>query len=197
MTSRQITAVALKCLAIYLLFNALLAYPAWIYAVRKGADAGIFPLATPVLTTLIVIFCSAVTVGFALLAWSMANRLTSLVAEAPVDNIHLNVTPRHLEEILFRVLGVYFAVTYVKPFVGELIRRQKLAGGGYDTGEIQWNLFASLGVLVFGLFLTFKPGALIDRLDRMTNTKKTQAPTNESRTTCDPASSTDSEELHL
>jgi hypothetical protein len=196
MTSKQLTAVALKCLAIYLLFTAVVAFPMWIYFVRRAAGTGLSPLASAGVTTAAVVVCSLLTAGAAFLAWRLANRLADLVSAPPTDDIHVNITPRRLEEILFRVLGVYLAVTHLKPFVNEIIRRQVQAGGGYDTREIQWNLFATLGVLIFGLVLTFKPRVLIDRLDRLTRRTTPEAPTNESRATSDSAPSADSEVPH-
>lgn len=176
MTSKQLTGVALKCIAVYLLFTAVVAFPMWIYFVQRAVGT-VPPLASPVMTTILVIVCSLITVGFALLAWRLANGLAAVVSAPPTEDIHVNITPRRLEEILFRVLGVYLAITHLKPFVNELLRRQMQAGGRFDTREIHWNLFATLGVLVFGLVLTFKPAALIDRLDRMTKGRTPDAPT--------------------
>ena len=192
MTSKQITAVALKCLAIYLLFTVVVTFPMWIYYVRAVASTeGLSPLALAGLTTATVIVGSAIAVVFAFLAWRLANRLALLVATPPVDDIHVSITPRRLEEILFRVLGVYLAVTYLKTVVVEVIRSQLYAAGGYNTTKIGWDLLASLVILIFGLLLTFRPGAVIGLLDRMT--KKSQAPTNESRATSDSALSEESE----
>ena len=195
MTSKQITAVALKCLAIYLLFQAVVAFPMWILFARQVTDGeGVSPLATVVATAVIVIIVSAIAIGFAFLAWRLANRLTLQVTTPPVDDIHVNITPRRLEEILFRVLGVFLAVTHLQPLVGNVVRRQLMKAGEYSTSLITWDLLSLLMVLIFGLLLTFRPATVIDLLDRLT--KKLRAPTDESTVTSDSAASDESESPH-
>jgi hypothetical protein len=120
MTSKQITAVAIKYVAIYLLFQAVLAAPMWIFFAQQSADPERpWTLGLVGETTLIVIVTNAILIGFALLAWTLSNRLVLHVTTPPVDDIHVRITPRGLQEILFRVLGVYLAVTYLSSLLGE------------------------------------------------------------------------------
>jgi hypothetical protein len=187
MTSKQITAVALKCLAIYL-FSILSLTPWILHQSRWRGDMDLS-------TTAVAIACALITAGFALAAWRLANHVGSLVAKPPVDDIHVNITPQRLEVILFRVLGVYLTLTQFKACaVALLIERHAKLNVGLDTSEIQQQALASFAVLVAGLVLTLKPRPLIDLLDRMT--KQTEAPTNESSATSEPAPGADSAAPH-
>lgn len=184
MTSKQLGAVALKCLAIYLFFAAAATFLMWINLIRSIAEfqrsvLSRFSLPVSDLQTAAVIVCIILTAGVGILAWRFANRLAVLAATPHMDNIHVNITPRRLEEILYQVLGVYLIVIHIQPFVKEIIMRLVLMHGNFSTREMRWNFYATFGVLALGLMLTIKPGMLIDLLDRMAGRKKPAVPPNE------------------
>ena len=139
MTSKQITAVALKCLAIYLLFTAVVTLPMWIVFAKQIADIGDHSLQSMAMVAVIVIITSGIAIFFAYLAWRLANRIVQQVSAPPVDNIHVNITPRRLEEILFRVLGVYLAVTRISPFVLAVVRSQLMKDSKYSIPTFGWE----------------------------------------------------------
>ena len=183
MTSRQITAVSLRCLAIYLLFTALAVLPVKTYAIWRTASEPSMHLhiSSMSLIIVVVIICGLVTGFFGLWAWRLSNAVACPKGSTPEDSLHLVVTPQRLETFLFPVLGVYLASDSLTTLFRATCSLMTWTG---DRNEITdalryqhlglwWNLFGTLTMIAFGTFLALKPMAFIGLLDRLKAMGKT------------------------
>jgi len=159
MTSREITSVALKCLAIYLLFNAILVFPVMLTTSSYLGSLG-WRITVVLSTSLIVIVA-----GYFI--WRLANSLIGTFKDTPTDQLNISVTPIKLEAILFRVLGVYFVVTSLQPLVRNLILLRLDQTKGYELDLVPFHLLAYFGVIILGMFLIAKPKAWVQLLKKI------------------------------
>ncbi len=169
MTSRQITVIALKCLAVYLLFSLAMVYPHWFMFFWHRLTTRLPWGESLAVTVAGIVLSGAVVVGFALLAWRLAHGLAMVAVAPPVDEVRLAVSPRRLEEIGFRVLGVYFVVTRLPTLMQTFGYWLSAGAAGLDVRETPWHMAAIMAVLVFGLLVSLWPGALVDGLNRIAN----------------------------
>ena len=178
MTTRQITAVAMKFVAIYLWLQAVAAL-AWIQWVR-GVASGPSP-AVPVGTTVAVMAVGGIVLaGLGLLAWIRANRFVAVVPPPPPNDLPRPIAPKRLEEIALRVLGVSLAVRCFEPLVRRLISQYVDMEGRAPAWEGSGALLGSAAGLAFGLafglLVACRTRAVIDRLDRLVSRKATGGP---------------------
>ncbi len=159
MTSREITSVALKCLAIYLLFNAILAFPI-LLAVSSRIDSLGWRIPA-------VLACSVIVAAAGYFSWRIANSLVRTSQNTPTDKINFNLTPMKLEAILFRVLGVYFVVINLKPFVRSIATFSLSQSKNRGLISTNFDLLAYLGVIILGLYLVAKPKEWVQLLKKL------------------------------
>ncbi len=159
MTSREITSVALKCLAIYILFNAIVISP-----IILATSSHLGPLGWRIPVVLGISLIVAVAGYF---TWRLANSLIGTFKDTPTDQLNIFVTPIQLEAILFRVLGVFFVVTSLQPFVRNLILLRLDQTKGYELDLVPFHLLAYFGVIILGMFLIAKPKAWVQLLKKI------------------------------
>jgi|AntAceMinimDraft_9_1070365.scaffolds.fasta_scaffold13242_2 hypothetical protein len=159
MTSREITSVALKCLAIYLLFTAIVAFPVLLPAVGRIDTLG-WRIPAVLGSSLIIAAAGYFT-------WRIANSLIRTCRDTPTDQLHITFTPTQLEAILFRVLGVYFVVGYFRPFVKNIIAFRLDQSQGYGFSSTILDILIYLGVIILGMFLIAKPKAWVQLLKKL------------------------------
>lgn len=170
MTSRQITAVALKIAAIYLLFVVAVIPQWWLVLARFAIQEGVPPWKSFAITAFAFMAWVILSWGIAFLFWRLANHLIRFVERPPIDDTHVNITPRRLEEMLFRLLGVYLVIIQLKDYPLKIYNVLKIMNSGVATA-FQWELLCSSLAFIFGMLLVVRPGTIINILDRIASNK--------------------------
>jgi len=165
MTSKELTGVALKCLAVYLLFSAILVIPMGIMSIDRFASyQDVDRFGWSVLAALVMCVVMVVCV---ILVWRVAKSLVRTCETTPTDELHCDISPSSLEAMLFRVLGVYFIVSNMKPFIVKLASFQSWKALGYDLRAPVIEEIALLATIVFGMWLLAKPQAWVELLKKL------------------------------
>ncbi len=167
MTSREVTGVALKCLAIYLLFIGIIAIPGGVITYNRFIQTARGTVSGLNWAVLVALGSCVVIAIFGLLAWRVGTSLLRTVRDTPTDELRCEISPLDLEGMLFRVLGIYFIVSSLKPFLYNLI--------GFQLFDYKGNAFtiqvieevALLATIVLGMFIVAKPRAWVRLLGKL------------------------------
>ena len=171
MTNREITALALKVFALYVMVHALLAIPTvvsafvWADGIFMETDGGRVASAMWFLGAGVVALVAAVVLALGL--WWLARRLVSRVEDVPVTDSRSNAL--NIESVVMAALGLYLTVTalvilgYLGPslYLGEI--------SGLDTETPAYDLAKVLAYsaqALIGLSLALRPCGWLKLLSR-------------------------------
>jgi hypothetical protein len=149
MKSREITAVALKVVAIYFLFQAVIAIPAMLVVIYRNLeklDITIFVTAAGI----------AAAFGLAVGMWNLSKKLIIEQNTTPTDNLVFNMTPIKLEKIILRCMGLYLIITNLRQTIYDAIIIFQYSFSDI-TPAMYVNVFVDLLILFISLTLMASP----------------------------------------
>ena len=168
MTSREITAVALKVLALYLAILGIFfigpgMWAAESWAQSRGEERGsLMAYSLLVVAVLVKLF-------LAYLAWRMSNLITRDILKHPTDSPNVAITPLQFELVLYRGLGVYFVFTYVGTLCDaasayvEYSAYQQIEFGTFQALQ----MLPSMLIVLAGAFMLVRPLAFAKVMRRL------------------------------
>ena len=154
MTNRQLTAVAFKVIAIYICYTTLVHIPlyfrsAWLYMGDK--IWGVISLA--------VFICMGAIIAW--LALKFAKSLASDIRGTEQDSGVTQIDKAQLEQVVFRVLGLYVFATHLRPAVDKAVYIQHkvydVMGSNPDLYSQRVSLIVELIVMGLATSLILKP----------------------------------------
>ena len=114
MTSRQLTAVAFKVIAIYICFTAFVYIPLYLKTHWQYMGDKIWFVIT------LSVFIS-IGVIFAWLTFKFAKSLASDICNSGQESIVTQIDKAQLEQVVFRGLGLYVFATHLRPVVDKVV----------------------------------------------------------------------------
>jgi len=150
MKSKEITAVAVRLVIIWLFFSAIISFPIWIAMSLRLIE-------NKIIAIIVAAFCTAIACTLSIILWKMSNKLIRESNESGEDDIDLKLTPTSLEKLLLRCMGLYFLLVNLKPVVIGTIQIYKYKSPNYDLTYVYIDFFEALAFLFIGLFLIAKP----------------------------------------
>lgn len=154
MTNRQLTAVAFKVIAIYICYTTLVHIPlyfrsAWLYMGDKMW--GVISLA--------VFICMGAIIAW--LAFKFAKSLVSDIRDTEKESIVTQIDKAQLEQVAFRVLGLYMFATHLRPVVDKAVYIQykvyDVMGSNPDLYSQRVSLVVELILIGFAISFVLKP----------------------------------------
>jgi len=152
MKSREITAVAIRIILIYLFFQLIVGIPAMMLIGFNNRITQTHPTFAVVVGVVgVIIAC-----GLMLMLWKLSQKLILRQNVADSDQVAFKLTPVKLEKIILRCLGLYIFVTNLKPTVYDAIYicRYRFQT---DLTTTYINIVFDFLLLCFGLFLIARP----------------------------------------
>gem|GEM_PF-4825304 len=150
MTSRQLTAVAMKVIAIYICYTTFVYIPFYLKTHwQYMGDKIWFAITLSVFISIGVIF--------AWLTFKFAKSLASNIRNAEQDSIVTQIDKAQLEQVVFRVLGLYVFATHLLPVVDKAVYIQDKV---YDVMVTHPDLYSHrisliVELIVMGLAISF------------------------------------------
>lgn len=149
MKSREITAVAIRIVIIYLLWCTIASFPIWLAAAFRFIE-------WKAIAFTVTGICLAIAIGLIVILWRLSKKLISESSNSSENDMDLKLTPVSLEKIILRCIGLFLMVTNLGTVVSSTIEICKYRQG-YDMTFVYIKLIESLALLSFGSFLIAKP----------------------------------------
>ena len=152
MTSRQLTAVAFKVIALYICYTAFVYIPLYFRST-------LFYLGDKFWSTISLAVSICIGGIVAWLALKFAKSLAKDICNAEQDAIVTQVDKAQLEQVLFRLLGLYVFATHLRPLVDVyiLFKAYEVTGASPDFKSYQFSFIAELILIGFAISFILKP----------------------------------------
>jgi hypothetical protein len=188
MTSRQLTAVALKVLAIYIIYSAVVCLPLYLRAYWDHVEDKIWGI-----IGITVMICISGVVAWT--ACKFARSLASDIRSAEHESIVTLIDKAQIENVLFRILGLYVFSTHLRPVVDNFFFiRMKIyntLGEVPDLHKHRVSLIVDLVILAFAISFILKPSFWQEKFKTLDRTEKGLEANKASEATLEPAPSKD------
>jgi len=152
MTTRQITAVAFRVIAIYIFYTAVVCFPfylrfSWQYLSNKAMGT---------LGIAVAVCAGAAAAWF---TWRFATSLAKDMRDTEHESIATQFTKEQLEQVLLRILGLYVFATHLRPAVDNFLRLSFTdpTGGMADLRLVRVALVVDVALLCAGVLFFLKP----------------------------------------
>lgn len=161
MKSREVTAVAIRVVIVYLILKLIITIPTAFAALNHTKI--FIPLA-------IVITLASVALAGTLISlwWGLSKQLIDEQNSTPSDDMVFNMTPQKLEKIILRCMGVYLIITNLRPLANDILTVHQTGYEGITTqGSI--NIIIDIVIMLVGLFLMIRPRKWLMIIRRIRN----------------------------
>lgn len=146
LTSREITSVAAKIIAAYLIFSIVFSIPIWVAFAYRQID-----------NVPVVLALAAISAVLALLAIRVIRQFANRLLPIEGERLDLRVSAFQIERVLLRCLGLYFAIGTVRDIVSNVITIGHWQNRESDLTLTYVNLCTGVAVFLIALSLIAKP----------------------------------------
>lgn len=156
LTSREITSIAAKVIAAYLIFSVILSIPIWVAFAYRQID-----------NLPVVLALAAIGVILGLLAIRAVREFANRLLRVEGERLDFHVNAFRLEQVLLRCLGLYFAVGTVRDIVRDAITIGHWQYRWSDLTLAYVNLFTGIAVFLIALSLIAKPAKWMSAMRKL------------------------------